>query len=379
MTENSKTREHWQVKKLGEVCKIVYGKGLPTKQLKKTGFPVFGANGIIGFNDKFLYKESEVLISCRGAYSGKVNFSPPNCFITNNSLILEINDEKALNKKYLFYILQSVNKTKLVSGTAQPQVTINNAIELSFPLPSIDEQSTIVSKIEELLSDLENGKQQLLTAQQQLKTYRQSLLKWAFEGRLTNENVKEGELPEGWKWVKIEDSAFSFDSRRKPINKSERLKRSGSIPYYGANGRVGWIDDYIFDEPLICVVEDETFTGREIPFSYKIAGKTWVNNHAHVLKPKEITNIDFLNYQLYYYPFLPITTGTTGRKKLTKSALMNAPIKICSLNEQQLVVNELESKLTVCDKIEETISQGLQQAETLKQSILKMAFEGRLV
>src|SRR5690606_28940163 len=58
-------------------------------------------------------------------------------------------------------------------------------------------------KIEELLSDLENGKQQLLLAQQQLKVYRQSLLKWAFEGKLTNKNVKDGELPEGWKWVKF--------------------------------------------------------------------------------------------------------------------------------------------------------------------------------
>ena len=80
-----------------------------------------------------------------------------------------------------------------------------------------------------------------------------------------------------------------------------------------------------------------------------------------------------------YYPFLRFTTGTTGRKKLTKYALMNAPIKICSLDEQQLIVDELENKLTVCDKIEETINQSLQQAETLRQSILKKAFEGKLV
>ena len=170
-----------------------------------------------------------------------------------------------------------------------------------------------------------------------------------------------------------------MDNKRKPINKEERQKRLGNIPYYGANGRTGWIDDFLFDEPLILVVEDETFVGREFPFSYKITGKTWVNNHAHILKPKENLHIDFLNYQLSYYPFLPLTTGTTGRKKLTKTALMNAPFKICSFQEQTQIVAEIESRLSICDKIEETIQTSLKQAEILRQSILKKAFSGQLV
>ena len=66
--------------KLSEICKIVYGKGLPTKNLKPQGFPVFGANGIIGYYDSFLYEEEQVLISCRGAYSGKINISPKQCY-----------------------------------------------------------------------------------------------------------------------------------------------------------------------------------------------------------------------------------------------------------------------------------------------------------
>ena len=70
-------------------------------------------------------------------------------------------------------------------------------MEFRIGCPPLPEQQAIVAKIEELLSDLENGKQQLQTAQQQLKVYRQSLLKWAFEGKLTNKKVKEGELPKG--------------------------------------------------------------------------------------------------------------------------------------------------------------------------------------
>src|ERR1700744_6000520 len=133
---NDKTLpKDWKVMKLGELCSIVYGKGLLTKNLKKEGYPVFGANGIIGFNDKYLYKESQVLISCRGAYSGKVNFSPPMCYITNNSLVLDINEINQLDKNYLFYSLEAAKKTKLVTGTAQPQVTINNAVELEIQFP----------------------------------------------------------------------------------------------------------------------------------------------------------------------------------------------------------------------------------------------------
>jgi len=138
-------------------------------------------------------------------------------------------------------------------------------------------------------------------------------------------------------------------------------------------------DDYLFDEPLILVVEDETFTGREKPFSYKIEGKAWVNNHAHILKPLPGLDIDYLNYQLFFYPLTKRTTGTTGRKKLTQEALITAPIAFCSVEEQQMIVSEIESKLSEADHLDQTLAASLQQAEALRQAILKRAFSGKLV
>lgn len=282
-------------------------------------------------------------------------------------------------KFYLEHFFNSISIDQDIKGGLLKNFHLEDIRLTLVPIVSLPEQHRIVAKLEELFTNLDKGIETLKTAQQQLKIYRQSVLKWAFEGKLTNKDVKEGELPEGWKWVEIDEAAESLDNLRKPVNKVERSKRQGNIPYYGANGRTGWIDDYIFDEPLILVVEDETFTGREQPFSYKITGKSWVNNHAHILRSKAGTNIDFLNYQLFYYPFLPLTTGTTGRKKLTKGVLMKAKIKVCPFEEQNLIVAEIECRLSVCDKIEETISQSLQQAEALRQSILKKAFEGTLV
>jgi type I restriction enzyme S subunit len=163
---------------------IKYGKMLPTKELSETGFPVFGANGIIGSHTKYLYEDEQVLISCRGAYSGKINLSPPQCYVTNNSLVLEFPSQPRITKRFLFYGLQSVDRSKMVTGSAQPQVTINNAEVLELPVPPIPAQRRIVAEIEEQFTRLESGVAALRRVQANLKRYRAAVLKAACEGRL---------------------------------------------------------------------------------------------------------------------------------------------------------------------------------------------------
>jgi type I restriction enzyme S subunit len=255
----------WSWVKLGDVARIVYGKGLPTKNLLKKGFPVFGANGIIGFFNRYLYEEPQVLISCRGAYSGKINFSPERSFITNNSLVVEILGEEKLSKKFLYYALVNTRKDKLVTGTAQPQVTINNAVELEIPLPPLTEQKKIVEKIEELFSQLDSGVAALKKAKEQIRLYRQSVLAAAFSGRLNQdlsdykmnrikEKNKSGKflnpenpqipvnhgsdnLPNGWKWVKLGDvcetTSGGTPSRKNPKYFEGKISwfKSGELNY----------------------------------------------------------------------------------------------------------------------------------------------------
>lgn len=162
------------------------------------------------------------------------------------------------------------------------------------------------------------------------------------------------------------------------MNKAERAKRGGEIPYYGANGQVGVIDDYIFDEPLVLVVEDETFTGRTEAFSYMVRGKSRVNNHAHVLRATDTVTASYLNYGLAYYPFIPRTTGSTGRRKLTKRGLMTAPFLLPPLVEQEHIVAEVERRLSVIDELESAVQANLTRANRLRQSVLTQAFSGRL-
>lgn len=426
MNEQLAIPKHWKIVDVSSLGRIETG-STPSKQnsiFYNNDFPFYkpsdlaAKNNVISASDNLseagmkqarLLPEKSILVTCIGATIGKTGMIKKAG--ASNQQINAIIPSNDFDPNFIYYQVISPAFQKLIkdnaSATTLPILNKKKFQSLPFVTAPLSEQQQIVSKIEELFSELDKGIEELKTAQQQLKVYRQAVLKWAFEGKLTNKVLNcdvcdeddvhdnsnnhvyhinhknhssdKGELPEGWTWVKIENIAESLDYKRKPINKNEREKRKGIIPYYGANGRTGWIDDFLFDEPLILVVEDETFTGRELPFSYKIVGKSWVNNHAHILKPYDGTLIDFLNYQLSHYPFLPIVTGTTGRKKLTKNALINAPIKICSIQEQHQIVQEIESRLSVCDKMEETITISMKQAEALRQSILKQAFEGKLV
>ena len=433
--------KQWAWIKTGDICEIVGGSTPDTKDssnFEKGDIAWITPADLSGYTDKYISKGARNITlkglqncSTKIVNPGTVLFSSraPIGYVAIAAQALTTNQgfksfvpPDDLSSDYLYYYLKFAKHLALdlASGTTFKEISGQKAALIPLPLPPLAEQHRIVAKLEELFSELDKGVENLRTAQQQLKVYRQAVLQWAFEGKLTEEwrrkqssltsaidlvesiakqrnkgaiilgkkekyfplllhdmNDDFAPIPDSWTWAKIEQVSTCLDSKRVPINKQERQTRTGNIPYYGANGLVGFIDDYIFDEDLILVVEDETFVGREKPFSYKIKGKAWVNNHAHVLRSE--INIDFLNYQLLYYPFLPLTTGTTGRKKLTQYALMNAPIKICTLPEQQQIVAEIESRLSVCDKLEETIEQSLLQAEALRQSILKKAFAGKLV
>ena len=178
------------------------------------------------------------------------------------------------------------------------------------------------------------------------------------------------EIPKHWMAIPVDSVAFSLDHLRVPVNKDERLERNGNVPYYGANGRVGWIDKSLFNEPLVLVVEDETFIGRTKPFSYLISGPSWVNNHAHVLRPSSVISPDFLNFSLMYYPFSPLTSGTTGRRKLTQPTLLGIKIPVPPLDEQKRIVQKVKEFWQLCAYLEDSLRQQQQQAEALASSVI---------
>ena len=234
-----------------------------------------------------------------------------------------------------------------------------------IPLPELDVQREIVAELEKQFSRLDEAVANLQRVKANLKRYERATIQ-----SLTNPDSFAPAVTGS-----IADIAISLDNMRKPVNKTERAKRPGNIPYLGANGPTGTIDTPLFDEELVLVVEDETFVGRTAPFSYYFSGKCWVNNHTHVLRARpDIALAKYLNLALSYYPFIPLTTGSTGRRKLTKAALMAAPISVPSLADQVRIVAEVDRHLSIMREVEAEIDANLQRARALRQATLQKMF-----
>lgn len=137
----------------------------------------------------------------------------------------------------------------------------------------------------------------------------------------------------------LEECCEILDSKRIPITEKDRI--AGIYPYYGANGIQDYVNEYIFDDELVLLAEDGgNFGSKEKPIAYRVSGKCWVNNHAHVLKPKEMINVDYLCYSLMYYDVGGIVNGAT-RKKLTQSAMRQMQIPKRSMCEQLEIVKKI--------------------------------------
>ena len=172
-------KEDWDVSPLGDVVKIAYGKNLPTSRLLDSGYPVFGGNGQIGFYDRFLYSEPQVLVSCRGEASGKVNISLPNSFITNNSLILE-RKENGISFEYLKFYALAYDFGLHVSGSAQPQITIDGLFNAEFRWPPLG----LVESFTEVVRPLEDKRLTNYIQIQTLENLRDTLLPKLMSGEV---------------------------------------------------------------------------------------------------------------------------------------------------------------------------------------------------
>ncbi len=379
--------------------------GKPESEL----YPYYGATGQVGWIDDYLFDEELVLLGEDGAPF--FDFSKDTAYliegkswVNNHAHVLRAKTEVTLNQLLCHY-LNTFDYHGYLTGTTRLKLNQSTMRKMPVPLPPLAEQRRIVAKLEALFTQLDAAVEALKKAQTQLQRYRQSLLKSAFEGELTKQ-WREGysgqlepmsvskdsdlegltELPDGWVWTTLANCVEILDSQRIPINAKDRGKRisgkseSELYPYYGATGQVGWIDDYLFDEELVLLGEDGApFFDFSKGTAYLIKGKSWVNNHAHVLRAKtEVTSNQLLCHYLNTFDYHGYLTGTT-RLKLNQSAMRKIQVPLPPLLEQQQIVAEIERCFSVADEAEATLDAELKRAERLWQSILKHAFSGKLV
>jgi type I restriction enzyme, S subunit len=300
--------------------------------------------------------------------------------------------------KYLFYFMQTIR----VNADTHKRYWISHYAKLPVALPPLPEQHRIVAKIEEMFSSLDKGIESLKNAQQQLKVYRQAVLKWAFEGKLTNKNIVDGELPDGWKWVKID--YFLSDKKKGMATgpfgmmlKKNEHKNSG-VPVLGIEN----IGEGVFQMPNKIFITSEK--AKELN-SFRVKANDIIISRSGTvgeicLVPEKMkgsiisTNLikvsinqEVLSPKYFVYLFqggkvrqqvFNLCKGSS-RAFLNQTILKSLDFPYCPLPEQNAIVAEIESRLSVCDKIEESIEQSLIESESLRQSILKKTFEGKLV
>lgn len=313
-----------------------------------------------------------------------------------------------INPKYLYYHLlykwRYVNSDKQFGSTVR-YVRMSNFTSYELEVYSEEEQERIVTKIEELLSQLDDGVETLNKTKEQLKVYRQAILKEAFEGKFTklkhekiNIDIEEcskeeinklPKLPPEWKYVHLNklgdlgrgkskhrprNDARLFEDGKYPFLQTSEVKNADKYitEYSKMYGEFGLAQSKLWPKGTLCItiaanIAETAFLGIDACFPDSVVGFT----------SNENTNPFYIKYfiesqKLRLWAFAP----ATAQKNINLDTLENLVVPYCSREEQDEVVKEIESRMSVCDDIDRTIDLSLQQADALRQSILKRAFEG---
>jgi len=422
MSEMKEIPKGWAAVELGQLChekeglrRGPFGSAIKKEFFVPEGYKVYEQSNAI-YNDSFRgkyfisekkyqelinfnVKPNDLIVSCSGTL-GRIAQIPINAKpgIINQALLrIRLIDEIVVKKYFLYFFRSAQFQRKIFyqsQGTAMSNlIGIKDFKLIGLLLPPPNEQHRIVAKIEELFSDLDKGIESLKTAQEQLKIYRQAVLKWAFEGKLTNKNVLDGNLPESWKWETIQEiTSVLGDGLHGTPDYSENGDyffingnnlTDGKIEIKGNTKRVALKE---FEKYKKSLNEKTIF----VSINGTIGNTAFYNNEKVILGKSACyfnvkDNIDkrYVRYYLSSHRFINYAnknaTGTTI-KNVGLKAMRDFPVPVPpTIHEQNFIVTEIESRLSVCDKIEESITQSLQQAEALRQSILKKAFEGKLV
>lgn len=234
--------------------------------------------------------------------------------------------------------------------------------ELTVRYPALTDQKSIVVVLDDALAGLAtataNAEKNLNNAHELFQSCLGSIFK------------------RNWKEQPLGELCENLDSKRVPVTSKDRTP--GPIPYYGASGAVDYVADFIFDEDLLLVSEDgANLVMRTYPIAFSVSGKSWVNNHAHVLRFPTLVSQKFTEYYLNSISLAPYVNGM-AQPKLNQRALNSIPVPWPTVDEQQEAVAQLDGLTTQIERLRESYETRIARLAALKRSILQKAFSGKL-
>lgn len=288
--------------------------------------------------------------------------------VKSSAMKILVPTSKLVNMQFVYYAMQ-VNQ---VRSDTHKRYWISVFSKKKFLLPPLVEQQAIVKKIEELFSSLDSGIADLKKAQEQLVIYRQAVLKKAFEGELTKEwREKQTDIKE-WGEIKL-GKIFKVSSGKSLTSKNMTGK---GYPVYGGNGISGYHSQFNFEEKKLIIGR----VGVKCGVTHITENKCWVTDNALVVNIFEPKNhlLKFLKLKLQFENLNKLS-NSTAQPVISGTKIYSYVVKMPKPKEQHQIVQEIESRLSVCDAVEQNINDSLEKAQALRQSILKKAFEGKLL
>lgn len=382
----------WKWVKATDVFSIVYGKGLPTKKLLSEGYPVFGANGQIGFYNEYMYEGRQALMSCRGAYSGVMNLSSPYSFITNNSLVITGKNFN-IDPEFIYFLFESLDKSTLISGSAQPQVTIQSFDNFILPFPPLDKHGLIVKRVKSLFSKLDEAAEKVQTVIDSHEARKQAILHHAFSGELTKKwRGENGVSLDSWTQETLGDYAsvqYGFTEKASSEKVGPKFLRITDIQ----EGAVDWSfvpyckiseENYLtykLNQGDIVIARTGATTGK----SYLIQDETEAVFASYlirvVVRKPHILNEKFL-YLFFqsssYWEQIEDLSSGIAQPGVNGSKLKTLILPIPSIKEQRKILSLLSPVLQQVEKTSCLAELIRDEIDLVKKSLLNKAFRGEL-
>ena len=342
---------------LNEIANVTIGEFVhKDKQNPNAEYPVYnGGISNTGYYEDFNNTGNKIIISARGANAGYINRVFVNYWAGNSCYSISVTSND-VDWNFLFYFLKT-NQQKLIGEQQKggiPAISKKQICTFEIPIPSLAKQQEIVSHLDTFTTLISNLESELDMRRKQYEHYRNQLLD--FEGQ------------EGVEWKTLGEVAINRDRMRKPITASKRV--AGIYPYYGASGIVDYVEGYIFDGNYLLISEDgANLIARSTPIAFPISGKTWVNNHAHVL---EFNNLITQRLIEIYLNSIDLTKYISGgaQPKLNQENLNSILIPIPSLATQQEIVEKLDAFENLIQSLEQEIKLRKQQYEYYREKLL---------
>ncbi len=385
----------WQVKELGEVVRLEYGKPLPDDQRNAKGrFSVYGANGEKSRSDLFLAKGPSLIIGRKGS-AGEINLANEDFWPLDVTYFTQ-HDTKQIELGFLHFALSMLDLPSMARGV-KPGINRNDVYELTISLPPLAEQKQIVAVLDAAFAGLSRARAHVLANLENLSHLRQSTLSRAFSGQLS---TPHGTAPKtGWQIKALGEVCTKIGSGATPRGGNESYKNQGialirSLNVHDLEFRLK--DLAFLDDDQAAALDNVSVNAGDVLLNITGASvarcciapaellPARVNQHVSILRPKpEQLNTDFLAYLLVAKEMKDRLLGIgeeggSTRQALTKAQLQDFKIPLPPITEQREIVTTLDAAFDAFATTETQYRAKLADLDALRAALLQKAFEGEL-